>query len=253
MKRLYMMAVVFSAALSGYAEKMPFSYYQSIIDRQMFGPLPPDFDPTKMPSEVSKSSSADEKVLTKEQEKLQSSIHFSMINVTTDGSVEVGFTDKSDPKAPRHYCLRVGESRDGWTVLDADPKAATMTISKGDIEVSLKIGGDSSKDGGATAKAGGETGGGVNALKRPGLLSTSSLRGRRMQRLAAQRQQEEQEAKRRAEDQERRQQEAEDRRQELESLRESIRSLREVKMQKAEEAQSEKTEHQSGDENNQPE
>ena len=102
------------------AEKQSFERYQSIIDRQMFGPLPPGFDPTKLPSEVQKSSSAQERELSKEQEQLKSAIHFSVINVAADGKTEVGFTDNSDPKTPRHYFLKVGDSRDGWTVKEAD-------------------------------------------------------------------------------------------------------------------------------------
>ena len=82
------------------AEKQPFERYQSIIDRQMFGPLPPGFDPTKLPSEVQKSSSAQERELSKEQEQLKSAIHFSVINVAADGKTEVGFTDNSDPENP---------------------------------------------------------------------------------------------------------------------------------------------------------
>ena len=136
------------------AEKQPFERYQSIIDRQMFGPLPPGFDPTKLPSEVQKSSSAEERELTKEQEQLKSAVHFSVINVASDGATEVGFTDNSDPKMPRHYFLKVGDSRDGWTVKEADAEKATMTIVKDEIEVSLTLGGNSASGAGTTARAG---------------------------------------------------------------------------------------------------
>ena len=84
------------AALAAAAERQPLERYQSIIDRQMFGALPNDFDPSKLPSEVQKSSRS-EKELTAEQEKLRSAIHFSVINVRSDGRVEVGFTDNTDP------------------------------------------------------------------------------------------------------------------------------------------------------------
>ena len=46
------------------AEKKPYEYYRSIVDRQMFGTPPPGFDPMKMPSEVSKSS---QKEISREQ------------------------------------------------------------------------------------------------------------------------------------------------------------------------------------------
>ena len=164
------------AVFAVFAEKQPFERYQSILDRQMFGPLPPGFDPTKSPNEVQKSSVSD-KQLTQEQEKLQSAIHFSAINVASDGATAVGFTDNTDPKVPRHYYLKVGESRDGWTVKEADPQKATMTVVKDDIEVSLSLGGNSAKGGGATTRADGSM-----ASRRSSGLLGGSLRQRRMMR-----------------------------------------------------------------------
>lgn len=156
MRNVYLAATLsacFLAVLSVFAEKQEYSRYQTIVDRQMFGPLPSNFDPTKMPNEVSGSKSV-EKELTKEQEQIKSAIHFSMVNVTPDGSTAVGFTDNSDPKVPVHYYLKVGEERGGWVVKEADAVAATMTIAKGDIEVSLELGANSAKGGGKTTKAG---------------------------------------------------------------------------------------------------
>ena len=151
---LGLLAVSALAVSVARAEKPPYSRYQTIVDRQMFGPLPPGFDPAKMPSEVTRSSASQRAELTKEQEKLKSAIRFSVINMTPDGQVAVGFTDSSDGKNPRHYYLKVGESRGGWLVKEADPETATMTVAKGEIEVTLTIGGDSAKDAAATAKAG---------------------------------------------------------------------------------------------------
>jgi len=144
-----------ASCLTAFAARQPFERYQSIVDRQMFGQPPPGFDPTKSPSEVSaKEAREQEQELTKEQEQVKSAVHFSVINVTPAGDTAVGFTDNSDSKSPKHYYLKVGETRDGWTVKEADALAATMTIAKGDIEVSLTLGGNSAS-GGATAKAGG--------------------------------------------------------------------------------------------------
>ena len=243
--RLIVLSVVFLVAFAAFAEKQPISRYQSIIDRQMFGPLPPGFDPTKSPNEVQKSSGKEEKQLTQEQEKLQSSIHFSVINVTPEGTTAVGFTDNSDPKAPVHYYLKVGEKRNGWEVKKADPNKASMTIAKGDIEVSLTLGGNSAKDGG-TSRAGGAAPAAAapGVSRRPGPfgggLLGGSLRARRLQRqqeeqAAAAKQREEQAAKdaeRQAQaEQEKQQREAEraEQRQQLLAIQEELKRVREAK------------------------
>ena len=134
-----LLVVAACACLAASAERQPVERYQSIIDRQMFGQPPPNFDPTVPPGLVQKGSS-EEKELTREQEAVKSSIHFSAINVTPSGDVAVGFTDNSDSKMPIHYYLKVGEVRNGWKVLEADPVKATMKIAKGDIEVELDLG-----------------------------------------------------------------------------------------------------------------
>jgi hypothetical protein len=179
-----------------WAGKQPYDRYQSIVDRQMFGTPPPGFDPTKPPSEVTRASGAasgDAEQLTKEQQQLKSAIHFSVINVTPGGETAVGFTDNGDAKNPVHYYLKVGETRNGWTVKEADPIKATMTISKGEIEVSLAIG-DNSAKGGKPSDKSAVAGATPAAAPRAGLLRAapparaggsdllSSLRGRRMLR-----------------------------------------------------------------------
>ena len=237
--------VVFLVAFAGFAEKQPIGRYQSIIDRQMFGPLPPGFDPTKSPNEVQKSSGREEKQLTQEQEKLQSSIHFSVINVTPEGATAVGFTDNSDPKAPVHYYLKVGEKRNGWEVKEADPNKASMTIAKGDIEVSLTLGGNSAKDGGTSRAGGAAPAAAANgAARRPGLLGGGllggSLRARRLQRQQAAeadaaKQREEQAAKdaeRQAQaeaDKQQREAERAEQRQQLLAIQEELKRVREAK------------------------
>ena len=237
------------------AERQPIDRYQSIIDRQMFGQPPPNFDPTKPPSQVQKGS-GDEKELTREQEAIKSAIHFSAINVTPAGDVAVGFTDNSDSKMPIHYYLKVGEERNGWKVLEADPVKATMKVAKGDIEVALDLGANSAKGGGSTARAG------VNAApafatanRRTGLLGGrrssadgeqprlgmigASLRERRAAREQARQEEiakeKELEAKRQAEAAEKekereaqRQAEKEEQRRELQLLKDELRAQREA-------------------------
>jgi hypothetical protein len=144
------LAVLVVAASVVFAEQQPFERYQSIVDREMFGKTPPNFDPTKPSSEAPKT---EQKSLTREQEVLKSSIHFSAINVTPDGATAVGFTDNANPKLPIHYYLKVGEERNGWKVVEADAVKATMRIVKNDVEVSLSLGANSAKGGGTTAAA----------------------------------------------------------------------------------------------------
>jgi hypothetical protein len=253
-------AILLAAAASclcfdAVAERQPIDRYQSIIDRQMFGQPPPNFDPTKPPSQVQKGS-GDEKELTREQEAIKSAIHFSAINVTPAGDVAVGFTDNSDSKMPIHYYLKVGEERNGWKVLEADPVKATMKVAKGDIEVALDLGANSAKGGGSTARAGvnaapafatanrrtGLLGGRRSSADgeqpRPGMIG-ASLRERRAARELARQQEEakekELEAKRQAEAAEKekereaqRQAEKEEQRRELQLLKDELRAQREA-------------------------
>ena len=254
-------------ALTASAEKQPFERYQSIVDRQMFGPVPPGFDPAKLPSEVQKSSIS-EKELTQEQAKLQSAVHFSVLDVRPNGDVVVGFTDNSDPKVPRNYFLKVGDSRDGWTVKEADPDAATMTIVKDEIEVSLSLGGNSAKGAGTTSRAGVSAAPAAgNAPVRPSLFGGSmggSLMSRRQARRQALLQQEqEQKAKEAAEAQqreaerqqreeaERAQREAEraEQKQQLLAIQEELKRVREAKEKQTDEAESQNGDPDSGEEN----
>lgn len=235
-----------------FAEKQPFDRYQTIIDRQMFGPLPPDFDPEKLPSEVSRSGlAAAEKQLTKEQEVLQSAIRFSVINVERDGKTAVGFTDSSDPKAPVHYYLRVGESQNGWTVKEADPVRAMMTLVRESdgVEVELKLGDSSGKGAGKSGAAGGAAVGSASGERRPGLLG-GSLRARRAareqarqeaaQKSAAEAAEKEAAAKaaREAEKAER-EAEREQQRQQLMAIQEELRKAREEKERQSQKSESE--------------
>ncbi len=243
--------------LAAVAERQPIDRYQSIIDRQMFGQPPPNFDPTKPPSQVQKGA-GDEKVLTREQEAIKSAIHFSAINVTPAGDIAVGFTDNSDSKLPVHYYLKVGEERNGWKVLEADPIKATMKVAKGDIEVALDLGANSAKGGGSTARAGANatastapavaTAGrraGLLASRRPAgfaadpMMGGASLRERRAAREQARQEEaakeKELEDKRKAEAAEKekereaqRQAEREEQRRELQLLKDELKAQREA-------------------------
>ena len=158
------------------AEKLPLSRYQTLIDRYPFGEPPAGFDPQKMASEVSKDDAAQaEKALTEEQAAIQKSVSFSVINADPDdGGVMVGFSDLADPKVPRHYYMRVGTSRDGWTVKEADLTARTMTVEKDGVEVTLDLGSNSTGGAGKTVAAGAgkpAAGGAVNRLRGRGIAN----------------------------------------------------------------------------------
>ena len=208
------LTILVSGSFSAFAEKQPLDRYQSIIDRQMFGVPPPGFDPTNMPSEVQKSKS--DKELSKEQEKLKSAVHFSAINVTGEGEVEVGFTDNSDPKNPHHYFLKVGQTCAGWKVEKADAETATMTIVKDGIALELALG-DNSATGGGTIQRVGATDGAPAVAAR----STSSPDGRRLSHRERLR---ERERQRNEEDAARRQREREEREAERKADREEMQS-----------------------------
>ena len=179
MKQSFLIFFAVSAAVA-FAEKQPFERYQSIGDRQMFGVPPPGFDPLKMPSEVSKSSSRGQEELTKEQAKLQSSVHFSVIYVSADGTPVVGFSDNSNPKAPVHHYLKVGEESGGWKVLSANPSESSMTIAKEGVELTLKLGDNSGKSASNGGKGSAAPAVASAGRRRSGLLGT--LGSRRAQR-----------------------------------------------------------------------
>jgi hypothetical protein len=135
-----------------------FARYQSIIDRQPFGPPPPGFDPS-LPVGQAGAGGANgvegktEAEISAEEQKLMSSVRVSILNVTPAGVVMAGFTD-STTQPPVNYYLKVGDtSTDAakWTVKEADPAVGTVTLSKDGIDVTLAVGGETKK--GSSAKS----------------------------------------------------------------------------------------------------
>lgn len=247
MKQMLAILAALGAISCAFAEKQPFERYRTIIDRMPFGQPPPGFDPTRDPSEVSRDEYSQSEVeLTQEQEAIQRAVRFSVINVESDGVVRVGFSDMTDPKAPRHFYLAVGESRGGWSVKDADPNEKKMTVVKDGVEVELGLGENSGGiDGKAVANARNSTKQARSSLlQRGGDSSTGapmSLRGRREKReaeeaarraedakMAAERERERAEREKR-EEEERAEREAEraEQREQLNALQEELRRQRE--------------------------
>lgn len=245
----YLSLLVLLLAASLFAEEKLPDRYQSIIDRQMFGQPPPGFDPNKLPSEVSAQSA---KELTKEQEKIRSSVHFSIINITPNGDTAVGFTDNSDPKTPVHYYLKVGESSGGWTLKEADAAKEFMKIEKDGIEVELTLGQNSGKGGGTTSKTASSSSpstekssesGGALRTPRNGLLARKANDGSSLQSFAQRKADREakrlEEEKRREEEKAKQEAERDEMRQSLAEMKEQLAEQRRLRDEAAAKAKAE--------------
>ena len=107
---------------------------------------------------------------TEEEQRLASSVRVSVLNVTPAGRTMVGFTDSS-AKPPEHYYLPVGGERDGWSVKAADPATEKITLAKGEVEVTLKLGEGSTGDGkGGGKKDAASSRGSPQPVRRSGLM-----------------------------------------------------------------------------------
>ncbi len=145
-------------------EDSGFARYRTITDRMPFGPEPVGFDP-ESPGRGGGGAAGGaggeltpDQLLAQQSEEAQriiSAVRVSVLNVTPSGKIAVGFTDNSR-QPPSNYYLKVGESRDGWSVKEADAAAQTGTLSKGGVDAELKLGeGSDGKSGGkGVAKAG---------------------------------------------------------------------------------------------------
>jgi hypothetical protein len=116
------------------AAPVPFSKYQTILDRMPFGALPANFGqaPVAAPLQTDAATQA-------EQQKLAQQINMSCINVTPDGSTAIGFTDLG-AKPPVNFYLLVGAAAGGWTVVDADYDLEVAIIEKDGVRINLRLG-----------------------------------------------------------------------------------------------------------------
>jgi len=124
--------ICFSKADVSVYSKPDFGTYQPILDRMPFGMAP---DPSANPL----LPSPDDLGKKRAQEMLARQVNMSAVNIMPDGRTAIGFTDLSS-KPPVNYYLHVGESSDGWTVLEADYDEETALIKKDTVEVALKLG-----------------------------------------------------------------------------------------------------------------
>ena len=154
-----------------------FERFKTILDRMPFGQPPPGFNPDAPGGAADGSrgaaataEAAAEAAASEVEQQILSSVSVSMLNRSPDGSVFVGFTDKS-VQPPRNYLLKVGEKREGcdWLVVSAEPEGRQVKLSKGGVEATLKLGGGGgpSEEKGKDGKEGGDAA--KNAPMRPGI------------------------------------------------------------------------------------
>lgn len=124
-----------NAPETGY-DPPPFSTYQPILDRMPFGPLPANFNPNAAEDAAAVRTEAEVKM---EQAKLAKQVKLSCVNISPDGETMVGFS-VLDGKTQSPFYLEVGDSRDGWTVVDADYDREWAKIEKDNVEITLKLG-----------------------------------------------------------------------------------------------------------------
>ena len=158
-----------------------FERYRTILDRMPFGPEPANFNPDApggrggaAGGEGMPNAADQEAVKSQEEQQILASVRVSALNVTPSGKIAVGFTDSSKQPAGTYY-LKVGETRDGWTVKAADAREMKVTLEREGVEATLGLGegsGDQGKDG----KKGGRGQGGVGAVRpQIGRLAQSGL------------------------------------------------------------------------------
>jgi hypothetical protein len=126
-------AVLRAAAAAAAAREVvpPFSRYEIIIARRPFGVA------TAPPAGPAAADAA--ATQTQAEQKLAKQIAMVAVNIAPGGRVAVGFIDNGE-KPPRNYYLAVGDSANGYTVLDADYEEETATLEKDGVVISLKLG-----------------------------------------------------------------------------------------------------------------
>lgn len=195
-----------------------FNRYKSILDRMPFGEPPPGFDATLPPGSAAAAAAEaaaqangemTPEQRTQEEQKLAASVRVSILNIAPSGRTMVGFTDSS-AQPIEHYYLPVGGEKNGWAVRSADPAEEKVTLARGGVEVTVKLGEGAQGDGkgkGAGARPMMNLAGRGPAGVRPQAVSTpppmaagGGIQGGAMARLRARRmQQQQEEAKRRNE------------------------------------------------------
>jgi len=110
----------------------PFSRYEIIIDRKPFGTPPPA---AAAPAAVDNAAVQQ----AQEEQKLARQINMVAVNKPPAGKTAVGFIDKSE-KPERNYYINVGETVNGFTVVEASYEDETATLRKDEVTITLKLG-----------------------------------------------------------------------------------------------------------------
>jgi len=110
----------------------PFSRYEIIIARKPFGTPPPA---AAAPAAVDNAAVQQ----AQEEQKLARQINMVAVNKTPAGKTAVGFIDKSE-KPERNYYINVGETVNGFTVVEASYEDETATLRKDEVTITLKLG-----------------------------------------------------------------------------------------------------------------
>ncbi len=157
-----------------------FERYKTIMDRMPFGPEPVNFNPDAPGTAGTGGGgaggaadpAAEEAAKSQQEQQILASVRVSALNVTPSGKVAVGFTDSSKQPAGTYY-LKVGESRDGWTVKSADAREMKVTLEKDGVEATLALG--EGAGGGKGGKSGGAPGGQAQTRNRLGRQNRAGL------------------------------------------------------------------------------
>ncbi|MGI6496442.1 MAG: hypothetical protein ACOX5G_10235 [Kiritimatiellia bacterium] len=137
-----------------------FAPYQAIIDRMPFGRPPPEGVAVAVPT-------ADQIAEQKQQEELARKIGMCAVNIVTGGKVKVGFIDNSQNPAKNYY-LAIGESCDGFTVVDASYEDESATLEQDGVSITLKLGQGLVAQAPVAQKGAGEAPAGGPPGRRPG-------------------------------------------------------------------------------------
>lgn len=133
---VFCVLTVCSAAFA--AESPDFDHYRSILVRQMFGAVPPGFDPANPSGNKDLPQGLKPDELAREQSKLASTVQMHTFMHTPEGVLKIGFSDNS-AKPPKNYLLTEGEERDGWLVSSVVASEQSAVIEKNGIAVKISM------------------------------------------------------------------------------------------------------------------